>query len=82
LCLILKHLLQTKLSLMQTLARRIESPPEGRYLDILRGTMSEQRIGDIRVSTLDQHTERQLDGIDLDERFYYYQLGRFESGVA
>ena len=44
--------------------------------------MSGQRIGYIRVSTLDQHTERQLDGIDLDERFYYYQLGRFESGIA
>jgi DNA invertase Pin-like site-specific DNA recombinase len=28
-----------------------------------------QRIGYIRVSTLDQHTERQLDGIELDKTF-------------
>ena len=31
--------------------------------------MSGQRIGYIRVSTLDQHTERQLDGIELDKTF-------------
>ena len=31
--------------------------------------MSGQRIGYIRVSTLDQHTERQLDGIQLDKIF-------------
>jgi DNA invertase Pin-like site-specific DNA recombinase len=31
--------------------------------------MSGQRIGYIRVSTLDQHTERQLDGIQLDKTF-------------
>ena len=28
-----------------------------------------QRIGYIRVSSLDQHTERQLDGIELDKTF-------------
>jgi DNA invertase Pin-like site-specific DNA recombinase len=31
--------------------------------------MSGQRIGYIRVSTLDQHTERQLDGITVDKTF-------------
>ena len=31
--------------------------------------MGGQRIGYIRVSTLDQHTERQLDGIELDKTF-------------
>ena len=31
--------------------------------------MSGQRIGYIRVSTLDQHTERQLDGIEVDNTF-------------
>src|SRR5688572_6397482 len=31
--------------------------------------MSGQRIGYIRVSTLDQHTERQLDIIQLDKTF-------------
>jgi DNA invertase Pin-like site-specific DNA recombinase len=31
--------------------------------------MSVQRIGYIRVSTLDQNTERQLDGIELDKTF-------------
>src|SRR5687768_7935209 len=31
--------------------------------------MNGQRIGYIRVSTLDQHTERQLDGIELDKTF-------------
>src|SRR5687768_1820678 len=31
--------------------------------------MNGQRIGYIRVSTLDQHTERQLDGIQLDKTF-------------
>ena len=31
--------------------------------------MSGQRIGYIRVSTLDQHTERQLEGVDLDKIF-------------
>jgi DNA invertase Pin-like site-specific DNA recombinase len=29
--------------------------------------MQGQRIGYIRVSTLDQHTERQLDGIEVDK---------------
>jgi hypothetical protein len=38
LCLILKHLLQTKLSSMGTLAQRIDSPPAGRYLNV-RGTV-------------------------------------------
>ena len=28
-----------------------------------------QRLGYIRVSTVDQNTARQLDGIELDERF-------------
>jgi hypothetical protein len=28
-----------------------------------------QRIGYIRVSTLDQHTERQLEGIEVDKTF-------------
>src|SRR5918992_2026102 len=31
--------------------------------------MSGQRIGYIRVSTLDQHTQRQLDGITVDKTF-------------
>ena len=31
--------------------------------------MSGQPIGYIRVSTLDQHTERQLDGIEADKTF-------------
>jgi DNA invertase Pin-like site-specific DNA recombinase len=31
--------------------------------------MAGQRIGYIRVSTLDQQTERQLDGIALDQSF-------------
>jgi DNA invertase Pin-like site-specific DNA recombinase len=31
--------------------------------------MSGQRIGYTRVSTLDQHTERQLDGIELDKTY-------------
>ena len=31
--------------------------------------MSGQHIGYIRVSTLDQHTERQLDGIEVDKTF-------------
>jgi DNA invertase Pin-like site-specific DNA recombinase len=31
--------------------------------------MRGQRIGYIRVSTLDQHTERQLDGIEVDKAF-------------
>ena len=31
--------------------------------------MSAQRVGYIRVSTLDQNTQRQLDGIPLDKTF-------------
>jgi DNA invertase Pin-like site-specific DNA recombinase len=31
--------------------------------------MNGQRIGYIRVSTLDQHTERQLDGVEVDKTF-------------
>jgi DNA invertase Pin-like site-specific DNA recombinase len=31
--------------------------------------MNGQRIGYIRVSTLDQHTERQLEGIEVDQTF-------------
>ena len=38
--------------------------------------MSGQRIGYIRVSTLDQHTERQLDGITLDKIFLDQASGK------
>jgi len=31
--------------------------------------MVEQRVGYSRVSTLDQHTKRQLDGIEVDKTF-------------
>jgi DNA invertase Pin-like site-specific DNA recombinase len=31
--------------------------------------MHGQRLGYIRISTLDQHTERQLDGIEVDKTF-------------
>ena len=31
--------------------------------------MAGQRVGYIRVSSLDQHTDRQLDGIELDRVF-------------
>jgi DNA invertase Pin-like site-specific DNA recombinase len=31
--------------------------------------MHGQHIGYIRVSTLDQHTERQLEGIEVDKTF-------------
>jgi hypothetical protein len=43
--------------------------PVGRYLDTFGGIMSGQRIGYIRVSTLDQHTKRQLHGIQVDKTF-------------
>jgi DNA invertase Pin-like site-specific DNA recombinase len=33
------------------------------------GKASGQRLGYIRVSSVDQNTERQLDGVELDERF-------------
>ena len=39
-------------------------------------SMSGQRIGYIRVSTLDQHTERQLDGITLDKIFLDQASGK------
>src|SRR4051812_25298122 len=39
------------------------------YLDSFETPMAGQRIGYIRVSTLDQQTERQLDGIALDQTF-------------
>jgi Resolvase, N terminal domain len=39
------------------------------YLDSFATPMAGQRIGYIRVSTLDQQTERQLDGIVLDQTF-------------
>ena len=40
------------------------------YPDIFKGRiMISQRIGYIRVSSLDQNTERQLDGIHLDKIF-------------
>jgi DNA invertase Pin-like site-specific DNA recombinase len=35
-----------------------------------------QRIGYIRVSTLDQHVERQLDGVDLDRTFTDHASGK------
>ena len=35
-----------------------------------------QRIGYIRVSTLDQHTERQLEGIEVDKIFTDKASGR------
>ena len=38
--------------------------------------MSGQRIGYIRVSTLDQHTERQLDGIEVDRIFIDKEAGK------
>jgi DNA invertase Pin-like site-specific DNA recombinase len=41
----------------------------GVYLDSFANPMAGQRIGYIRVSTLDQQIERQLDGIALDETF-------------
>jgi DNA invertase Pin-like site-specific DNA recombinase len=31
--------------------------------------MSGEKVGYVRVSTLDQNTERQLEGIELDKRF-------------
>lgn len=31
--------------------------------------MNGQRVGYVRVSTVDQNTERQLDGVELDKRF-------------
>src|SRR5215213_1889234 len=39
------------------------------YFDSFETHMAGQRIGYIRVSTLDQQTERQLDGIALDQTF-------------
>ena len=42
-----------------------------------------QRIGYIRVSTLDQHTERQLDGIEVDKTFTRQSLRqRYETAAA
>jgi DNA invertase Pin-like site-specific DNA recombinase len=47
----------------------------GVYLDISKGIemtaakRDGKRVGYIRVSTLDQNTERQLDGVDLDKKF-------------
>jgi DNA invertase Pin-like site-specific DNA recombinase len=38
--------------------------------------MTGQRIGYIRVSTIDQNTERQLDGIELDKTFLDKASGR------
>jgi DNA invertase Pin-like site-specific DNA recombinase len=38
--------------------------------------MNRQRIGYIRVSTIDQNTERQLDGIKLDKTFLDKTSGR------
>ena len=35
-----------------------------------------QRIGYIRMSTLDQHTERQLDGIEVDKTFLGKAAGK------
>src|SRR5918998_223467 len=38
--------------------------------------MSGQRIGYIRISTLDQHTERQLEGVEVDKTFLDKALGK------
>jgi DNA invertase Pin-like site-specific DNA recombinase len=38
--------------------------------------MAGQRVGYVRVSTLDQHTERQLDGIEVDRVFTDTASGR------
>src|SRR3954470_3340375 len=35
----------------------------------MSGTMIGQRVGYIRVSSLDQHVERQLEGVALDKTF-------------
>jgi len=35
-----------------------------------------QRVGYIRVSSLDQHTDRQLDGVQLDKTFTEHASGR------
>src|SRR3954453_2799469 len=35
----------------------------------MSGTMKGQRVGYIRVSSLDQHVERQLEGVALDKTF-------------
>jgi DNA invertase Pin-like site-specific DNA recombinase len=38
--------------------------------------MSGQRIGYIRVSTIDQHVERQLEGMPLDRTFIDHASGK------
>ena len=38
--------------------------------------MTGQRVGYVRVSSLDQHTQRQLDGLDLDRTFADHASGR------
>lgn len=38
--------------------------------------MTGKRIGYIRVSTIDQNPERQLEGLDLDKRFIDYVSGK------
>jgi DNA invertase Pin-like site-specific DNA recombinase len=38
--------------------------------------MTGQTIGYVRVSTTDQHTERQLDGLDFDKLFTDYASGK------
>jgi DNA invertase Pin-like site-specific DNA recombinase len=44
--------------------------------------MAGQRIGYIRVSTLDQQIERQLDGIALDQTFTDKASGKDTRGYA
>jgi DNA invertase Pin-like site-specific DNA recombinase len=46
------------------------------YLDSFANPMAGQRIGYIRVSTLDQHTERQLEGVALDKTFVDHASGK------
>src|SRR5215208_134335 len=48
------------------------------YLDTFGGdsSMNGQRVGYIRVSTLDQHEGRQLEGIQLDRTFTDHASGK------
>src|SRR3712207_7437525 len=59
----------------------IRRPPRSTlfpYTTLFRSdTMSGQCIGYIRVSTLDQHTKRQLDGIQVDKTFTKLDFGHF-----
>src|ERR671921_589080 len=48
------------------------------YLDTLQGktSMTGQRVGYIRVSTLDQQSARQLEGLELDRTFVDHASGK------